>query len=342
MKVCALVSATMAVVALSLPTFAQGRGSMSPSSPGSRSIGGSTSSVTTFESYSTGANGLSRFGGSAGVGTTGNLGNYSGGRGGDSSTLSPYASSSSSMMPVARTGMQLKGGLQLTVDQSAAPKDIQGAFSMATLANGTDMGKVQDILGAAPAQAITSLAPSGAGPYADSMREGERAFRDGNYLMAYAKFRMANDIAGRDPGSLLSMAHAKFAGGSYSSSAFYLRQVLRILPQLLQVNLQPRDFYSDRTVYVRDMERLRDYVALSPNDADGQLLMAYFAWYDPTMGPKVAQQAVAQGLARPNLPQATHGLEMFSEAMDTAGHSSAPPTATTRSADSSNLSEPAR
>ena len=341
MKVCALVAATMAVVALSLPTFAQGRGSVQISNPGSN-MGAVSSSVMTFSAYSTGAGNLPRFGGSPG-GTLNSSASFNVGRSaGDSSILSPYANSSSSMMPEARAGMKLKGGPQLTVDQSAAPQDIQSVFSKATLATGMDISKVQDILGAAPAQAITSLAPTGTGTYADSMREGERAFRDGNYLVAFDKFRMANDIAGRDPESLLSMAHAKFAGGSYSSSAFYLRQVLRVLPQLLQVNLQPRDFYSDRTSYVRDMERLRNYIAMSPNDADGQLLMAYFAWFDPTMGPKVAQQAIAQGLAKPNLPQATSGLEMFSEAMNTAGRSSPPPSATTRPAYSSELSEQTR
>lgn len=335
MKACALVAVAISMVAWGLPAWAQGRGSLRISAPGAFTIGITNSGTASFTQYSTGGSSLGGFRGGFGGTLSGSSG-FSVSRG-DTSVLSPSAFSSP-MLPEVRTGLTIKGGPRLSMDTSNA-NDL-GGLSSAGLMGERATGKTDDILGNDLRDTISSLAPLGTGIYADSMREGERAFREDHPLVAFAKFKTANDIAGsNDPESLLSMAHAKFAGGSYSTAAYYIRQVLRLQPMLLHINLRPRDFYADRTIYVRDVQRLRDFIELSPRDADGRLVMAYLAWFDPGMGPTIARQAIAQGLANQNLPQETHGLEMFAEAMGTSGSITPPPSATTRPA---NSPEPAR
>lgn len=200
-------------------------------------------------------------------------------------------------------------------------RDVGGAtgisklFSRAepTVSGGQVFGPDESAL-ADSTDAITSLAPEDESTYARCMRDGERAFRDRQYVTAFSKFEMAHRI-GNDPESLLSMAHAKFAGGSYSACALYLRQVLRQLPQLPRARLRPRDFYGDRTAYVSDLRRLDEYMASRPGDAEIALIKAYFAWFDPDRGPMQALQAIAEGLSKPNGPQATLALEMFQESI---------------------------
>ena len=180
---------------------------------------------------------------------------------------------------------------------------------------GKFVGPEESVLAGDDAGAITSLAPtSDESPYAQAMREGERAFKARQYATAFSRFEAAYQI-GNDPESLLSMAHTKFAAGSYAACAYYLRQVLREVPQLPRVNLRPRAFYGDPTVYVTDLRRLEDDIARRPGDAETALINAYFSWFDPDRGVRVARQAVTDGLASPNTPQATQALEMFQEAM---------------------------
>jgi hypothetical protein len=161
---------------------------------------------------------------------------------------------------------------------------------------------------------VATFAPDDDSAYARHMQDGESAFRRQRYGTAFAQFESANRIGG-DPESLLSMAHAKFAAGSYPSSAMYLRMVLREVPQLPRINFRPRGFYGDPTAYIRDMQRLDNFVVQFPDNADGALLKAYFSWFDPERGPTVALQAITAGLSQPNPPQATQALEAFLEGM---------------------------
>jgi len=196
---------------------------------------------------------------------------------------------------------------------------INKIFAMNTPAGIFEGGREDTLLADAvdddDSNAIATFAPPDDSAYALSMRAGERAFRNQEYVAAFARFETAYRL-GRDPESLLSMAHAKFASGSYVAAASYLRMVLREVPQLPRINnYRPRNFYGDRTVYVSDMRRLDEYIARYPDSPDAALLKAYFSWFDPDRGPVVALRAVTDGLVHPNPPQATQALEMFQESM---------------------------
>jgi len=196
---------------------------------------------------------------------------------------------------------------------------ISKLFSRGQIADtGQFVGPVDSILDDEDANAITSLAPTDDSLYAQYMWEGERAFKARDYTIAFSRFEMARRI-GNDPESLLSMAHVRFATGSYSACAFYLRQVLREVPQLPRVNLRPRAFYGDRQMYLDDLFRLDNEIDRNPGNAETALIKAYFVWFDTDrldLEAQGARQAIADGLAAPNSPQATQALEMFQESME--------------------------
>ena len=53
---------------------------------------------------------------------------------------------------------------------------------------------------------VTSLVPDQPGRYRDHMADGERQFRAGDFIVAFDKFRLANDIVGRSPETCASAA----------------------------------------------------------------------------------------------------------------------------------------
>ena len=145
---------------------------------------------------------------------------------------------------------------------------------------------------------ITTMAPREPSAYQAYMVEGERRFRNAEYLGAFTQFKLANDIGAKDAESLLSMMHARFALSrhSYLQAAYYLRQALRFQPELAVISLRPRAFYGNIADHVDQLFRLSQHLRDSPKDAEGHLVMAYYRWFDPKVPTDQARDALARAL----------------------------------------------
>jgi len=129
---------------------------------------------------------------------------------------------------------------------------------------------------------ITSLVPKQDSPFRRYLAQGEQAFRKGRFRKAANAFRLAGYLAPQSPEYLLSMAHAEFALSplAYSSVSFYLRQALKHFPELALVPLRPKALYGREETYAGHVERLAKHVRERPADADAQLTLAYFRWFE--------------------------------------------------------------
>jgi tetratricopeptide (TPR) repeat protein len=145
------------------------------------------------------------------------------------------------------------------------------------------------------------------------MAEGEKAFRAGDFRKAHNEFQSANCIGGKDPESLLSLAHAAFARSmfSYKEAALHLRRALKYLPELPLIPLQPGTFYGEEPEgidrYVERITRLEKHTAKSPYDADALLLLAYFRWFEQDV--EAARNALATALAAASKTKDSEQLE---------------------------------
>ena len=130
------------------------------------------------------------------------------------------------------------------------------------------------------------------------MLEGERRFRTAEYAEAFRQFQLANGLVRNNAESLLSMLHARVALSivSYSQASHYLREALKCQPELPLAPLNIRGFYGDPTHYVDQLFRLEQYVRNAPEDAEAQLVLAYYSWFDPEIKPAKAQEALARAL----------------------------------------------
>ncbi len=117
--------------------------------------------------------------------------------------------------------------------------------------------------------------------YQRYLAEGERALKEGRYGDAIGRFRLANDLIGDDPESLISLMHAHyFADISYGSAAFYLQKTLRVFPELPLTPLKPRAFFDDDQRYDLLLTKLREKADQTSVDADSGLMLAYFNWFE--------------------------------------------------------------
>lgn len=199
-------------------------------------------------------------------------------------------------------------------------------------------------------ETISSLIPNEPSQYGTLLADGERLFRTNDFEGAFNRFQMANYIGGSDPESLLSMAHASFAYSrySYARPAYYLRRVLTVLPELPLLPLRPRAFYADGSKFVEHEIRLEEYLQGNPNDAEGNLVLAYIRWFsDRPDAPQQAKAALERGLAatRPE-PATIEAIETFWNGMVATGRVSGrltprPADITSRPATSQPASRPA-
>jgi hypothetical protein len=173
---------------------------------------------------------------------------------------------------------------------------------------------------------IKSLVPVGGGLYHDYLESGEKAFRSGDYTVAFSKFRMANYIGLKDPESLLSMSQAQFGGKCYPLAAYYLRQAMKYMPRLPMLPLRPKAFYGDPSVYVQNIQDLDEYLVGHPQDTDALLLRAYYAWFDVDEADSVsiARNSLQKALAGNNTPDVTLAIEAFWEGMVASGKAKGP------------------
>jgi len=162
---------------------------------------------------------------------------------------------------------------------------------------------------AARDEPVTSLAPAEEGLLRDKMLEGERAFRRGEYAQALKNFRLANDLSLGSPETILSMCHARFAMAtdSYSAVGYLLGRVFQTVPELPLVPLRPREFYGQAGAYARQLFSLEEHCLASPADAEAQLVLAYFKWFDGEVA--AAVQALGHANAAAKQSEDTNILE---------------------------------
>lgn len=182
-------------------------------------------------------------------------------------------------------------------------------------------GDAERIIQDARQEPIRSLVPPEGGAYSEFMQAGEKAFREGDYPLASAKYRMANYIGQKNPECLLSLSHAHFAGRNYSLASFYLRQAILQVPRLAAIPLLPKSFYGDPSIYVENIQMLDEHLLLEPADADAQLLMAYYSWYDVDAAdpPGEATRSLSRALAGTTTPAVVQAVETFWEGMVASG-----------------------
>lgn len=178
---------------------------------------------------------------------------------------------------------------------------------------------------------ITSLSPSEPSIYTTHMVSGEKAFHAEDFIRAFDEFQLANDLTGRDPESLLSMAHSRFAlsRNSYARAAYYLQQAIKYLPELPLVPLQPRGFYGDATTYLRHLIRLEEHTDKFHTDAEAYLVLGYLRWFDEDA--EAAGEAIKRSFAAARSPELVEAIETFWDGMVASGKISGelqPPAAT--------------
>lgn len=192
------------------------------------------------------------------------------------------------------SGTGLPGGLTGGLAGSGAGAPVrQGNSNLAVIGAATDY--LENLSGPIEAvgkqQAVTSLVPTQPGEYRDYMETGEKAFSAGDFNRAKSQFLLANRIGMDDPESCLSLAHADFATGSYSSACFHLCQAIKNFPELPVLQLKPQKFYGDEKQYLTHLQRLEDHIQ-KIGDPGGYLLEAYFRWFEGSTSE--AQRAIFQ------------------------------------------------
>ncbi len=144
---------------------------------------------------------------------------------------------------------------------------------------------------------VTSLAPADEGLLRDNMLKGERAFRREDYAQAMRSFRLANDLSLNSPETMLSRFHARFAMAtdSYSAPAYLLARVLRTMPELPLVPLQPKEFYGQVRHYSDRLAGLEEHCQRSNARVEALLVLAYFKWFDGDVDAAVFEANALRG-----------------------------------------------
>ncbi len=244
----------------------------------------------------------------------------------------------------------------------AGPSAYQSAFKPLTFGEGSAlqgrtygtrvpsaMNAAQDYLATlaktAPTQGaptpITSMSGGEGGPVGDYLAKGEKAFREGDYETALRDFQKANDIDGKKPEVLLSLAHVYFAipGSSYYRTSFYLRKAMKYLPELPLAPLAPKSFFASEAQYASCLARLEDRVKRFPRDADSYLVLAYFRWFDQDVA--AARQAIEEAHKYGKSSEVAEAAKTFWDGMVASGKVSGQLGATTQPATGSATTQPA-
>ena len=129
---------------------------------------------------------------------------------------------------------------------------------------------------------ITSLVSGESDMFSSYMSKGEKAFKEGDYQAAFDQFRLANSLDPRNPESLLSLMHTSFAISrwSYFRTYYFLSRAIKCLPELPMTPLDPKGFFGSPEQYASQLKDLEDHVRSVPSDAEAQVVLAYFRWFD--------------------------------------------------------------
>lgn len=196
--------------------------------------------------------------------------------------------------------LQATGGLS-GAQGSASPLAVgSGAAYLAAFRVDRPTGPLEE----STDEPIRSLAPSTPGMYRDKMLEGEKYFREKEYLRATNSFKLAGNLSQNSPESQLSLMRTHFAaaGMTYHTTAYYLREALEGFPELALVDIHPRDFYQTPEDYKIDLDRLEEHVREHTYDPNGHLVLGYLRFRDGKYEEAQKQLELALGTMPPPGP----------------------------------------
>ncbi|MFA6133550.1 MAG: hypothetical protein WC869_05990 [Phycisphaerae bacterium] len=188
-------------------------------------------------------------------------------------------------------------------------------------------------------KAITSLAPGGNSNFSNLLRDGEKAFREGDLDTALSRFESANQLDRQNPEGLLSLVHIHFAmsRSSYFRASFYLMRTIKCVPELPLAPLNPAGFFNSPQQYSDALARLDGHVKAAPTDGEAWLVLAYFRWFDKNVNGAI--EAISQARQQSSDPDVKEAVETFWRGMKASGKVSGElgesPVATTAPAPSS-------
>lgn len=112
-----------------------------------------------------------------------------------------------------------------------------------------------------------------------ALRNGARAFRDGDYARSVADYREAIRMGCGDSRAQLGLAIAELAAGRLDEAAEAVKNDLGASPQLDRSLLDVRMAYSQPEAFDVHMTRLNEAIAASPDNADLVLLAGFMRYY---------------------------------------------------------------
>jgi len=174
------------------------------------------------------------------------------------------------------------------------------------------------------ALAIASLVPMQPSLYHDYMEKADKAFRAGNYFEAGDQFDLANRAGGgNDPESLLGLMMCQFSKSSYSSASFYLKQTIKIMPDLPLMPLRPKALFGSPNQYSEQIIRLQEYLRNRRYNFDAQFLLAFFCWFSEEQDIKGARDALRRVYSSPDAPDdLKEAVNLFWDGMVASGKAS--------------------
>ena len=226
-----------------------------------------------------------------------------------------------------RTGGALSGAGSRVLYRPAETKfDFMQGQSVSGLLDGGQLGtgpatieafgvKQTDLTAAA--KPITSFVPDDSTVYADHLRAGEQAMKDGQFELAASRFRLANRIGRHAPESLLSLAHAHFALGNYSLTAYYVRQAITYFPELPLARIHVRSFFPNIAGFMAMRDKLRQEAPHQSKDTSLWLSLAYIEWFDNNVSR--ATEALRKAAETSTDPFFTDAVEEFWEGATASG-----------------------
>jgi tetratricopeptide (TPR) repeat protein len=140
---------------------------------------------------------------------------------------------------------------------------------------GTDTGGPATEQQTSEMQQYTSQKPAPATSADQYFDDGVKAFGEGDYSTALAKFALARETAPDD--KILPFAHSQayFALEDYKSAATVLRAAIAKVKPETEGIYYPRGLYPSDDVLLKQIEQLREKADRSKGDADLQLLLGY-------------------------------------------------------------------
>jgi hypothetical protein len=230
-------------------------------------------------------------------------------------------------------GLKLRG-LADVVDGTGPSFGEEGTPSSGLEAYLQAMGRGSE-LRVEDSQPIKSFVPGEPSLYQKYMAEGDRRFRQGEYLRAEGQFEIALAFLRRIPEANLSLVHSKFARGRYGAGAYHLRQALTYFPELPLARISVRDFYGQdrKGDFDKHVEALEKRLAERGVGADHRLLMAYFYYFDGHEAEAIDALRKAAALSRRDKDESVQeAVKIFWDGLLAAGKVSAPLEGTTQPA----------